>query len=597
MSPRLRVPVLLALLVVLAAGFMVVGSSAARAATAPPSPVPTPQFTACPGRTKVVTAPGMATPEVLCEQAPGQWVPLTRFGQLPSPTPAPEGGCGVLDLPCMAKEAVTGWFKDLVESARRPVFRLLSATIFGTPEIDSAEMRRPREVWGTSRVIANTCFVLLVTLAGVLLMAGQSLPGQLTVKELVPRLVVAFLAVNMSLPLIGYGISLANGLARAFLADGGRRIDPAAAAEVLANGVTASIHTVGAFFALLALVAIVLALIVGFIYIVRLAITMVLIAAAPLALMFHALPQTDGLARLWWRAITGMLAIQVCQSLVFVTALRLLFSRSGSGAVFPGMPATKADAIDLLLIICLLWMMIRIPAWVAQTIWRNAQPRMLLQLIKTFLIYRTVGAALGAVGRTVRSGRGRGRRAGHGPGRPGAGPGGGLRPGGGPGGGGPGSLGGGPGGRRPRHTPSGRHPYGSARHGHSYHGRPAGGYHTGYGPGPKPAAPPQQPPAAPNSPSGSSASPSAAPSHNAPRHSPPAATPPTRAAARRATGNPPPRPPAPLLVKVPLTRRVAVRTGQLVTRLRGTGAANRLGTAVRLDLVRRATPRWTRGRR
>ncbi|WP_158088832.1 hypothetical protein [Thermoactinospora rubra] len=594
MSPRLRVPVLLALLVVLAAGLLAMGISAARAATVPPSPspVPTPQLTSCPGRTKVVSAPGMATPEVLCEQAPGQWVPLTRFGHLPPPTPASDSACGVLDLACMAKEAVTGWFRDLVESARRPVFRLLSATIFGTPEIDSAEMRRPREVWGTSRVIANTCFVLLVTLAGVLLMAGQSLPGELTVKDLLPRVVLAFLAVNLSLPLIGYGISFANGLARAFLADGGRQIDPAAAADTLANGIKASIQTVGAFFVLLALVAIILAVIVGFIYIVRLAITMVLIAAAPLALMFHALPQTEGLAKLWWRAITGMLAIQVCQSLVFVTALRVLFSRPEHSAAFAGMPATKADAIDLLLIICLLWMMIRIPAWVARTIWRNAQPRMLGQLIKTFLIYRTVGTALGAVGRTVRSGRrGRGGRAGCGPGGSGSGgfggPGGGP---GGPGGGGPGLLGGGPHGGRPRHTP-GRHPYGPAGHGGHHHGRPAGGYHTGYGPRPR-AAPTQQPPGA----NGSSPSAPPAASPRTPRISQVSAP---RPASRRGVDNTPPRPRAQAVtVKVPITRRVVLRTGQVMSRLRAAGGANRLGTAVRLEPVRRAKPpRTTKERR
>jgi len=148
-----------------------------------------------------------------------------------------------------------------------------------------------------------------------------------------------------------------------------------------------------------------LALIVAFIYVARLAITMVLIAAAPLALMFHALPMTDGIARLWWRGITGMLAIQVCQSLVLVSALQVLFADTKDEGPFHGVPTTKQDLIDVLLVICLLWVMIRIPSWVARTIWRSAQPRMLGQLVRSFLVYRTVGAAFSTVGRAVRGGR------------------------------------------------------------------------------------------------------------------------------------------------------------------------------------------------
>lgn len=58
-------------------------------------------------------------------------------------------------------------------------------------------------------------------------------------------------------------------------------------------------------------------------YVVRVALTVILIAGAPLALMGHALPQTDGIARWWWKAFGGVLAIQIAQSLALVTAIRL----------------------------------------------------------------------------------------------------------------------------------------------------------------------------------------------------------------------------------------------------------------------------------
>jgi hypothetical protein len=43
----------------------------------------------------------------------------------------------------------------------------------------------------------------------------------------------------------------------------------------------------------------------------RFVVLIVLAAAAPLALALHALPQTDGLARLWWQATAGALAVPV----------------------------------------------------------------------------------------------------------------------------------------------------------------------------------------------------------------------------------------------------------------------------------------------
>jgi hypothetical protein len=337
--------------------------------------------------------------------------------------------CGFTDVGCMAQQAINGWFRELVRSGANSVLSFLSTTVLGTPEIGSPEMDRAEEIWGTSQKIANTCFVLLITIAGVTLMAGQSLPGELAVKDLLPRVLVAFLCANLSLVLVGYCISFANGLAEAFLSAGHNSVDPKQVGVVIANGVLATIATQGLFYILISLVVVVLAVCVAFIYVMRLAITMVLIAAAPIALMFHALPMTEGIARLWWRGMVGMLAIQVCQALVFVTALQLLLAGDSAevGQQW-AIPPDKSDLIDLLLIIGLLMVMIRIPSWVARTIWQPAQPRMLGQLFRSLVVYRTIGGLANALGNgrgarfrwTAGSGAGPGGRGGrgrpHGPG-------------------------------------------------------------------------------------------------------------------------------------------------------------------------------------
>ncbi|WP_190860613.1 hypothetical protein [Actinomadura sp. RB99] len=357
--------------------------------------------------------------------------------------------CGWIDVGCKTKQAITGWFQTLASAALKPVMDTLAATEFSTPEIGSGPMKRTEQIWGTSLAIADTCFVLLVTLAGVLLMAGQSVAGETSPGPVIRRLVLAFVAMNTSLIWIGYGIQFANGLATAILMNGTDRIDPDQAGRVLAEGIEASINTGGAFYTIISLIIVVLATILLFGYVMRLAIIMVLVGLAPVALMFHALALTEGLARLWWRGISGTLAIQVCQSFVFITALQLLLSQHGdNNHFFIGVPTERAELIDLLLVIALLYMLIRIPRWVARTVWQSAQPRMLRQLVRTLLVYKVFGAVNKAAGHVLRSGKNSRAAASAGTSRPRPGPsGGGHRgpgPHRGPNGGGPNNPSGGP---------------------------------------------------------------------------------------------------------------------------------------------------------
>ncbi|MFB9206093.1 proline-rich domain-containing protein [Nonomuraea spiralis] len=286
------------------------------------------------------------------------------------------------------------WFTHLVESATKPVFEMLESTVLATPDLDSQEMARVRLSWELSRTIANTCFVLLVTVAGLMVMVGQALPGGLSARALLPRLVWASLAANLSLIAIKYAITLANGLSQAFLSDGAGRIDPTLVFDAIKRAVLTGIVLKGVFFAIVALVVVVLAVGVLFTYILRLALTMVVIVAAPLALILHALPVTEGLARLWWRAFTGLLAIQICQSLVLVTALQLLFSANPADDDSFWIPS-GADMTDLLMAICLLFVLLKIPGWVARTIWQASMPRTLSRLVKSLVVYRGLNMLLG----------------------------------------------------------------------------------------------------------------------------------------------------------------------------------------------------------
>src|SRR5207248_2353259 len=73
-----------------------------------------------------------------------------------------------------------------------------------------------------------------------------------------------------------------------------------------------------------------------------------------------ALPQTEGLARLWWRGMTAALGVQVAQAFLLATAVRVFFTSEGHSAL--GLSVT-GSLIDLLVALCLLWLLVKVPFW------------------------------------------------------------------------------------------------------------------------------------------------------------------------------------------------------------------------------------------
>jgi hypothetical protein len=302
---------------------------------------------------------------------------------------------------CQVGNAIDSWFTGLATTAIPPVMDFLGKTLLTTPELDSPSMKRAQSLWSVSETVANTCFVLLVVIGGIFLMAGQAIAPGTAAKDIVMRLLLAFLAANCSKLLVEQAIKFANGLARAFIHYGSAHADPHGAAEVMKGFLIGNVATVGMLSGLVTLVAVVLALMVAGGFIMRITVTMLLVAAAPLALVLHALPQTDGLARLWWRAISGMLAIQVVQSLVFATAVDVLSAKDGDKVPIVGIPGQKG-IVDLLLVVCLLYILARVPSWVSKAVWRGALGRSPISSAARFLfsvlVLRRITGALSGTG-------------------------------------------------------------------------------------------------------------------------------------------------------------------------------------------------------
>lgn len=278
-------------------------------------------------------------------------------------------GCRVLDVGCQVGQTISSWFTALVNSAINPLFGLLGRTLLATPQL--AGLATVRSLWAGSLAITDTAYALVVLAGGMVVMTHQSLQTSYAAKQIAPRLVIGFLAANTSLLVTGKAITLADGLSAALAGQG---LNPTAAAQMLHTLIGRVAASGGMFFILLALFAVSLVLVLAVIYVARLMLTVVLIAVAPLALACHGLPQTEGIARWWWRALAGVLAIQAAQALVLVAAMRLFFTEGwaaliAGGAGGPG-NATAFDAIQLL---CLLYILARIPFWIGHRVWSGGR--------------------------------------------------------------------------------------------------------------------------------------------------------------------------------------------------------------------------------
>jgi hypothetical protein len=147
------------------------------------------------------------------------------------------------------------------------------------------------------------------------------------------------------------------------------------------------------------------------VYVIRLMAVVLLAAAAPVCLALYALPQTAWAASWWWRALTAALAVQVAQGLVMDAAVQVFFS--------PGwLPGDMSSALGQTLVtLCLLYILMRIPFWVARPVlspFGRSPLRRAARFVVTAAILSRVGPLLRPAAPATRAPAARtaGRRAG-----------------------------------------------------------------------------------------------------------------------------------------------------------------------------------------
>jgi hypothetical protein len=304
-------------------------------------------------------------------------------------TPSP----GLFDITGHIEAAIDGWFQDVVTDALNPVLTVMGNTLLATPNVTAES--RIGELWKMTAGIADACLVLFVLVGGAIVMAHETLQTRTALKDVLPRIVVASVAVNASLGIAGLAITTADALSETLLGQG---VGPSQAAVVLRQLVLGPLAGGGIFLVLIGAVVAVLAIVLLATYVVRLALVVLLVVAAPIALVCHALPQTEGLAQLWWRAFTGVLFVQIAQSLVLITALRVFLATGGSASL--GVAST-GGLVDMLVAACLCWVLVKVPSWVGRLVFSGSRRGSggVGRVVRDLVIYKGARSILAGVGK------------------------------------------------------------------------------------------------------------------------------------------------------------------------------------------------------
>jgi hypothetical protein len=320
-------------------------------------------------------------------------------------------------------DQAVAWLLGFTRDTLNTIWRLLAATLFQLPDVT----RLPQVAALSSRslTVVNTCFVLVIMAAGILVMTRDTVQARYGVAELAPRLVIGFIAANFATPICRAVIDVANSLVLALTGQG---IASDQALTQLLRVLTAALYdpTSALLVTLIGLVINVLAMMLLIGWIARFAALIVAVGVAPAALACHALPWTETIAQAWWRTMGGLAATVILQAVALHTGLAIFLDPATNLPSY-GLPNDPTGVLNLIIIAVLLWVTVRIPSLVRRHLTHaNTRPNFAAAIVRLVIVHQltrglgtVLGRALRPAGRAGGAMPGVGRASG--PGRPPAG--------------------------------------------------------------------------------------------------------------------------------------------------------------------------------
>ncbi|WP_436970726.1 hypothetical protein [Micromonospora rifamycinica] len=294
----------------------------------------------------------------------------------------------------------------VAEQALQPVMEALGSSWLSTPDLTDNE--QVKAFWTTSLIAANGVFVLFVVANGFLVTTRETLQTRHGLKQVLPRIAVGAVLANSSLIIGQKAIAVTNALTVALA---GNSVDGPVAATAIRQITDDALQGQGFLMVLLVIAVVVMCLLLEFTFVLRLAALVILLGIAPAALICHASPLTEGVAQLWWRAFLSCLGLQLGQAVVVMATVKVFLTPAGPTVL--GVPATGNGLLGVVVCLTMLWLLIKLPGWMRQFVLGplgQGNGRGLLgQLVRAFVVTRTLGAAAGILGRTAPSSPAAGR--------------------------------------------------------------------------------------------------------------------------------------------------------------------------------------------
>ncbi|MPZ49974.1 MAG: hypothetical protein GEU75_11885 [Dehalococcoidia bacterium] len=265
-----------------------------------------------------------------------------------------------------------------------------------TPAAGTYESTTVRSLWDFSRAVVNVGLAVILMWGGFNVMVKQQTNTPYhDVMELLPRVILAALAANLTLEFVRFLIDLNN----AFSAAVGQVGLPGYDAATPSQEGIALIFT--------ALTYGIVAILLVFQMLMRLALINVLIVLAPIAALLWVLPQTQGFSR-WWM---DLLPITVFQQAIQMMTLKL-----GSALMLELTPGSVSNALlTLMLGVAVCWLTLKIPSLLRSrnsqaSIWNVASLVVATRVMGAVAATRNAGAGgaaggAGGAGRSAAPGR------------------------------------------------------------------------------------------------------------------------------------------------------------------------------------------------
>ena len=266
-------------------------------------------------------------------------------------------------------DGLVTWLAEQVTDLLGGLLAFLASSLLLSPDV--TVLPQVTSIAGKGALVVNACFIMAIIAAGIAIMTGDSLEIRYGVKELVPRLVVAFALSAFSVPLTGQLIAVANALT---LSMTGGSAPTTETVEFVRARLTAALTDTssGLLLTIIGLmIAVLMFMLVGS-WLTRIGVLLILAGITPVALACYATPWTQGAADLWWRTVLGCLATPTLQAVAFSTGIDLLLDPASNLPILLGLPGS--DTVNLMLVIVVLEITVKIPSVMRRAVMRKGSP-------------------------------------------------------------------------------------------------------------------------------------------------------------------------------------------------------------------------------